>query len=158
MKLFRPGSKKSFLVGVAILTGTVFLGSNAWEATANVASPALKPCPDSPNCVSSDSTDDRHAVAALKFIGPPGKAWQAARDALLTLPRTRIVTDTGKTLHAECKSAVFGFVDDVDFELRAGQGIIAVRSASRVGYSDFGVNRRRIEAVRSAFSELAQRG
>jgi uncharacterized protein (DUF1499 family) len=133
------------------------MASSAWEAPANVATPVLKPCPNSPNCVSSDSTDDNHAVAALKFIGPPGKAWQAARAALLTLPRTKIVTDTGQTLHAECKSAIFGFVDDVDFELRADQGIIAVRSASRLGYSDFGVNRRRIEAVRSAFSERAQR-
>jgi len=144
MKLFRPGSKKSFLVRVAILASAIFLSSSAWEATANVTTPALKPCPNSPNCVSSDSTDDNHAVAALKFVGPPGKAWQAARDVLLTLPRTKIVADTGQTLHAECKSAIFGFVDDVDFELRAEQGIIAVRSASRLGYSDFGVNRRRI--------------
>lgn len=97
--------------------------------------------------------DDKHSIAALKFNGPAGKAWRAAKDALLTLPRTQIVTDTGQTLHAECKSAIFGFVDDIDFELRADQGIIAVRSASRLGYSDFGVNRRRIEAVRSAFSE-----
>jgi uncharacterized protein (DUF1499 family) len=145
-------------VRVAILTGAACLAGSAWKAPADVATPVLKPCPKSPNCVSSDSTDDRHAVAALKFVGPPGKAWQDARNALLTLPRTRIVTDTGQSLHAECKSAIFGFVDDVDFELRADQGIIAVRSASRVGYGDFGVNRRRIEAVRSAFNEFAQRG
>ena len=145
------------MVRVAILTGAAFLASSAWEATGNGTTPALKPCPNSPNCVSSDSTDDNHAVAPLKFIGPSGKAWQAAKDALLALPRTKIITNTGQTLHAECKSAILGFVDDVDFELRADQAIIAVRSASRLGYSDFGVNRRRIEAVRSAFSERMQR-
>jgi len=75
----------------------------------------------------------------------------------LTLPRTRIVTDTGYTLHAKCKSAIFGFFDDVDFELRADQEIIAVRSASRLGYSDFGVNRRRNEAARSIFTERTRR-
>ena len=157
MSLIRPGRKRPFLARVSILTGAAFLASSAWQVPANVTTPALKPCPNSPNCVSSDSTDDKHSVAPLKFIGPSGKAWQAARDALLALPRTKIITDTGQTLHAECKSAILGFVDDVDFELRADQGIIAVRSASRLGYSDFGVNRRRIEAVRSAFSERAQR-
>jgi len=117
----------------------------------------MQPCPNSPNCVSSDSRDDNHSVAALKFSDSPGKAWQAAKGALLTLPRTRLVTDTGYTLHAKCKSAIFGFFDDVDFELRADQEIIAVRSASRLGYSDFGVNRRRNEAARSIFTERTRR-
>jgi uncharacterized protein (DUF1499 family) len=58
-------------------------------------------------------------------------------------------------LHAECASAVFGFVDDLELQLRASEGRIAVRSASRLGRSDLGVNRRRVEALRS---ELARQG
>jgi uncharacterized protein (DUF1499 family) len=153
MNLFRPARERIRAGFAAILAGAALLASGAWAATTINSAPVLKPCPASPNCVSSDSADDNHAVAPLKFNGHAEKAWQAAKDALLTLPRTRIVADTGQTLHAECRSAVFGFVDDVEFELRADQGIIAVRSASRVGYSDFGVNRRRIETVRAAFNE-----
>jgi uncharacterized protein (DUF1499 family) len=71
------------------------------------------------------------------------------------LPRTRIVADTGSYLHAECRSALFGFVDDLELQLRPDRSLIAVRSASRVGYSDLGANRRRVEELRS---ELARRG
>jgi uncharacterized protein (DUF1499 family) len=138
---------------MAMLACLAVMASSAWTAIVTYKTPMLTPCPASPNCVSSDSSDD-HSIAALRFSGPAEKAWQAAKEALLSLPRTHIVGETGNTLHAECKSAVFGFVDDVDFELRSDQGIIAVRSASRVGYSDLGVNRRRIEAVRTVFDRL----
>ena len=138
---------------MAMLACAAVMASSAWTATVTYKTPMLTPCPASPNCVSSDSTDD-HSIAALRFSGSAEKAWQAAKEALLALPRTHIVSEKGNTLHAECKSAVFGFVDDVDFELRSDKGIIAVRSASRTGYSDLGVNRRRIEAVRTVFDRL----
>ena len=79
-------------------------------------------------------------------------AWFAARDAVSQLPRTRIVTDTNDYLHAECKSRFFGFVDDLELQLRPEDGIIAVRSASRVGYSDLGANRKRVEDLRESLS------
>jgi uncharacterized protein (DUF1499 family) len=71
------------------------------------------------------------------------------------MPRTAIVTETGDYLHAECRSAMLGFVDDLELHLRPGAGIIAVRSASRTGRSDFGVNRSRVEDLRAA---LIKRG
>ena len=113
----------------------------------------LPPCPASPNCVSSDSTDE-HAIAAFQFVGPAENAWRAAKEALLSLPRTKIVAESDHTLRAECTSAIFRFVDDVEFELRPKQEIIAVRSASRVGYSDLGANRRRIESIRAVYDRL----
>ncbi len=73
----------------------------------------------------------------------------------MELPRARIVEETEDYLHAECRSALFGFVDDLELQLRPSESIIAVRSASRLGYSDFGVNRRRVEALRES---LAGRG
>jgi uncharacterized protein (DUF1499 family) len=118
-----------------------------------VADARLAPCPASPNCVSSDAADARHAVAPLVLAAPPEDAWRAARAAVAALPRTRIVGETPTSLHAECRSALFGFVDDLELELRAAEGVIAVRSASRVGYSDLGVNRRRIEGLRAALRE-----
>lgn len=65
------------------------------------------------------------------------------------LPRTAIVMQTDDYLHAECSSALFGFVDDLELHLRPEQNLIAVRSAARLGRSDFGVNRKRVENLRS---------
>jgi len=120
-----------------------------------VADARLAPCPPSPNCVSSDAGDDAHRVAALAVVGNPADFFRAARDAVARLPRTRIVAETPEYLHAECRSALFRFVDDLELHLRARDGVVAVRSASRLGHSDLGVNRRRVEALRAA---LATRG
>ena len=65
------------------------------------------------------------------------------------LPRTKIIRQTDNYLHAECSSAVFGFVDDLELHLRPEQNLIAVRSAARLGRSDLGVNRKRVEKLRS---------
>jgi uncharacterized protein (DUF1499 family) len=83
---------------------------------------------------------------------PPEQAWPAARAAVLSLPRTQIVAESANYLHAECSSAVFGFVDDLELHLRPKSGLIAVRSASRLGYRDFGVNRKRIEKLRAVLA------
>jgi uncharacterized protein (DUF1499 family) len=115
----------------------------------------LAPCPDSPNCVSSDATDPSHRVAALELVIPAEAAWRMIPEAVKTLPRTEIKEASDRYLRAECTSLVFRFVDDLELELRAGEGTIAVRSASRKGYSDFGVNRRRVENLREV---LRRRG
>ncbi|MEW6331531.1 MAG: DUF1499 domain-containing protein [Pseudomonadota bacterium] len=108
----------------------------------------LAPCPDSPNCVSSDAADAAHRVAVLTLAMPAEAAWQQITDTVKSLARTTVIQTTGDYLRAECRSAVFRFVDDLELELRKGEGVVAVRSASRVGYSDFGVNRRRVENLR----------
>jgi uncharacterized protein (DUF1499 family) len=102
--------------------------------------------------VCSDDTDVRHGLAPLRLAVPAAEAWAAAKQAVLSLPRTRIVAERDDYLHAECASAVLGFVDDLEMHLRAHDGIIAVRSASRLGYSDFGVNRQRVERIRAALA------
>jgi len=114
----------------------------------------LSDCPSSPNCVSSDAADDGHKISAIQFTIPAADAWKLSRQAVLSLPRSQIITESANYLHAECSSAVFGFVDDLELQLRPSEGIIAVRSASRLGHSDFGVNKKRVEALRSALSNL----
>ena len=113
----------------------------------------LPPCPSSPNCVSTDARDAEHAIAPFELALPPVRAWDAARAAVLELPRTTIVRERPDYLHAECRSALFGFVDDLELQLRPERGVIAVRSASRVGYGDLGVNRRRVESLRERLAE-----
>lgn len=109
----------------------------------------LPPCPDTPNCVSSDATDPEHAVAPLKLAVGADEGWLAARQAVLEMPRTVIVTFDADYLHAECTTLVMRYVDDLELQLRPEEGLIEVRSASRIGRSDFGVNRERVESLRS---------
>jgi uncharacterized protein (DUF1499 family) len=114
----------------------------------------LAPCPASPNCVSSQADDRAHFTEPLRFTGDATRAWKRLKSALATESRMTTVEDTGSYLHAEARSLVFGFVDDIECLLDPAAGMIQVRSASRTGYSDFGVNRRRVERIREAFSEL----
>ena len=110
----------------------------------------LAPCPASPNCVSSDASDSSHSIPPLQLDVPPDEGWKTARELVASLPRTHIVQEASGYLHAECQSALFGFVDDLELHLRPAESIIAIRSTSRLGYSDLGVNRRRVEALRQA--------
>jgi len=113
----------------------------------------LAPCPGSPNCVSSDASDATHGVEPLWLAADAGEAWRAARAVVGALPRVSIAREEEGYLHAECRSALWGFVDDLELHLRPEAGHIAVRSASRLGYSDLGVNRRRVEVIRSRLRE-----
>ncbi len=120
----------------------------------------LAPCPDRPNCVSSDATDPGHAVEPLRFDPErltPGEAWERLREVVDSIPGARITGVSDDYLGAECRSRLFGFVDDLEFQLRPEASIIAVRSASRVGHSDLGANRRRVEALRERFQAAVSR-
>jgi len=108
----------------------------------------LPPCPASPNCVSSDATDEARRVEPYRLRVAPGEGWQVLLEVIAALPRTTVATKTDDYLHAESRSAIFGFVDDVEFQLRPADKTIAMRSASRLGYWDLGVNRRRVEQIR----------
>lgn len=133
---------------MAALLGTLLAGSP--PATLGVHGGALSACPDSPNCVSSRATDARHAIAPLAFSGDPAAAWRRLIAAIGATSGARIVVDDGRYLHAEFTSTVLGFVDDVEFQLDAAVRVIHARSASRLGRYDFGVNRARVEALRSS--------
>ena len=105
-------------------------------------------CPNSPNCVSSQAADAGHYIAPFKITGNIKEAWAALKQTLNKQSRTVIVHETEDALHAEATSLVLRFVDDINAILDADAGLIHIRSASRVGYGDFGVNRKRVEALR----------
>lgn len=108
----------------------------------------LAPCPSTPNCVSSRESDAEHRIDPLPFTGTGRDAIIRLKKIVRTLPRTAIITDSGTYLHIEFTSAVFRFVDDVEFLADDDAKVIHVRSASRIGRSDLGVNRKRIERIR----------
>ncbi|MFN3164366.1 MAG: DUF1499 domain-containing protein [Pseudohongiellaceae bacterium] len=103
----------------------------------------LAPCPDSPNCVSSFESDETHGIAPLNAD------LETIEQVLVEMERTNIVSVEGNYLYAEFTSRLMGFVDDVEFLYDPGSGMTHVRSASRLGYSDLGANRDRIESIRS---------
>jgi uncharacterized protein (DUF1499 family) len=113
----------------------------------------LVPCPDSPNCVCSHDAAASHAIAPLSFSGDPAEAWERLRTVMAGLPRQRLVESRPGYLRYEFRSRLFRFVDDVELLLDAPARVIHVRSASRVGHSDLGVNRRRVEAIREAMAK-----
>jgi uncharacterized protein (DUF1499 family) len=113
----------------------------------------LAACPDRNNCVSSDATDSKHSIAPLKLKVSSEVAWNELKRLIEATPDTRIVQVTPEYLSAEFTTGRLRFTDDVEFLLRPQQREIAVRSASRLGYYDFGVNRERVEALRAKLRE-----
>jgi len=112
----------------------------------------LAPCPSSPNCVSSRDPDPTRRVDPILFTRDSAAAWSRLRKLIAEMKGARIAEDEMGYLHAEFRSALFGFVDDVEFRMDEAAGRIDVRSASRKGYFDFGVNRRRVQEIRERFS------
>ena len=114
----------------------------------------LKVCPESPNCVLSQSTDPRHKILPLSFSGSLELAKKKLNNVINLMGNSKFVTFKKLYWHIEFTTRWLGFVDDVEFHFVESQSLIHVRSASRVGYWDFGVNRKRVEAIRLQFGEL----
>ncbi|MDH3874668.1 MAG: DUF1499 domain-containing protein, partial [Desulfobacteraceae bacterium] len=105
-------------------------------------------CPDTPNCVSSSAKNPKYRIEPFKLKKDPETSWDMVQKTVGLLPRTKIVSADNSDIHAECRSMIFRFVDDLTLHLTPSNGIIHIRSASRTGYSDLGVNRRRVENLR----------
>ena len=112
----------------------------------------LLPCPSTPNCVCSEYPVQSGFIVPLRFAGDPDKAWRRARDTI-TAMEGRIVEDNKSYLHAVFTSRFLRFIDDLELRLDDTAGVIHFRSASRTGYSDLGVNRKRIEAFLSLYTK-----
>lgn len=134
--------------------GQVFAG--AAPQNLGVVDRHFAPCPSSPNCVSSQAiaTDSTHYIAPLIYEGDRQQAMATLTQILGVVPRTTITEQTEAYIHAESRSRLMGFVDDVEFYFPPDQSIIEMRSASRLGESDLGVNRRRLEQIRLGFADL----
>lgn len=111
----------------------------------------LARCKSTPNCVSSqaDPADAEHTIAPIAFKGSAVEAMAAVRKAIESMERCSVVRHDANYIYAEFRSKLLRYVDDVEFVHDAGAGLIHVRSASRLGRKDFGVNRDRVEAIRS---------
>jgi len=139
------------LTGLGVLIVLILIGGavRGWQSQTQpelgLIDGRLRICPDKPNCVSSQAgaDDDIHTITPI-----PGTDWQTLQKAI-GAAGGYIVQDDGHYLHATFTSSLFRFVDDVEALRDDAEGVIHIRSASRVGYSDLGVNRKRVEAIRA---------
>jgi len=145
------------LIGLILLT---FIGlgiaSHYSSPELGIVDGKLRACPDSPNCVCSEAyaeTDASHHIPPVKLSGNNTEApWKLLRQTIID-QGGQIIREDNSYLHAEFTSSIFRFVDDLELRMDRQNGLIHLRSASRVGRSDLGANRKRIEAIWQAFGE-----
>jgi len=146
------------VIGLFVIPGVLLA---IWSCASNppkvqLVDGKLRACPSSPNCVSSESDSPSSRVEPLTFQGPPEKAWGVLKETIQEMGG-RIQEEHDGYLWATFTSNLFRFVDDVEFRMVSTDGIIHVRSGSRVGYSDLGVNRRRVEKLRTLFKQKKEK-
>jgi uncharacterized protein (DUF1499 family) len=107
----------------------------------------LAPCKRTPNCVSSqaDAADREHYIAPIPFRG----RMEELRRAVESMPRATVISANANYLYAEYRTPIVRYVDDLELYYEESAGLVQVRSASRLGRRDFGVNRKRVEALRA---------
>jgi uncharacterized protein (DUF1499 family) len=142
-----------------ILIGAMILITILWGCTGNRTErhdnkkSAFLDCPDTPNCVSSLATNPKYRVEPFKLKKDPETSWDMVQKTVGSLPRTKIISADNSDIHAECSSMIFRFVDDLMLHLNPSKDIIHIRSASRIGYFDLGVNRDRVENLRKKLQQ-----
>lgn len=147
----------SIILGLLVtLTISLFFLNNAWAVSSNlgVKDNYLSPCPETPNCVVSQNTDETHKISPIIYHTDLATARETLVKVLTVVPRTEIIEEEDNYIRAQSKSRIFGFVDDLEFYFPSDEQVIHLRSASRVGESDLGVNRRRLEQIRLAMDDL----
>ena len=145
--------KGTFFGGLLVFSMAVFLFSGCSGKRPpylGVKDNRLSPCPSSPNCVSSQSDEEKHKIDPIRFTCPSGEAMDRLKKIVQMMKRTTLVRESPDYLHVEFRTFL-GFVDDGEFYIDGTQKVIHLRSASRVGYWDLGANRRRMESIRTEF-------
>ncbi len=116
----------------------------------------LLSCPKSPNCVLSQASDQKHQIHPIHYTSSVEIAKERLNQVILSMVDTRIITQNKVYWHVEFTTRWLRFIDDVEFYFPESEALIHLRSASRSGYWDLGVNRKRVEEIRSRFEELAR--
>ena len=147
-------------IGIAVVAGISVLAILARIVKSppylGVRDGQLAPCPSSPNCVSTQSQDESHRIASLSFDTSVQQAQTRLLQIIRAMERTRIIVADPTYIHAEFRTPGIQYVDDVEFYLDEQTGLIHFRSASRLPYWDWGVNRNRMETIRRAFEAQAE--
>ncbi|MEZ9338943.1 DUF1499 domain-containing protein [Vibrio splendidus] len=133
--------KKAALLSLSLLTLTA-----CSQGITDMKDRTSSPCGDKPNCVSTQDDREQHTLAAFELSDSANL--DAIEQIALTLPGSKTANKTEDYLRIECTSRIMRFVDDL--ELKITDGKLIVRSESRTGHSDFGVNRKRADQLRAS--------
>lgn len=145
-----------WLLLLLIPLGWAVLAMPSWRRPElGVVNGQLRRCPSSPNCVCSEGETDEHAIDPLRFNGSPEAAWKHLIAVIEATPNARVISQEQDYLRVEFVTPLMRYVDDVEFRLTPE--VIHVRSASRVGHSDLGANRTRVESLRAAFEQASSK-
>ena len=146
------------LIVVPLVTATVIWATVRWansrsrpSHTIGVSSKQLAPCSDRPNCISTTAERPEQRITPILLEEPSEDALASLEEIIQSMPRSRIVLSRERYLYAEFRSRIFGFVDDVEFLIDESERVIHFRAAARVGRSDLGVNRSRMEKIRGQY-------
>ena len=142
---------------IAVLPGLKGAFEGTQPDNIGVTDGHLAACPASPNCVVSQEADEDHAIAPIIYSVDRETARASILDILSVVPRTEVVAQTDDYILAKSESRLMGFVDDTEFYFPKNEKVVQVRAAARMGESDLGVNRRRIEQIRLAFNDMVKR-
>lgn len=134
---------------LALTLGGIVSGCSSTPVARGVVGNQLGTCLSSPNCVSTRNADEGHRIDPLHFEGDAASAKSKLNAVLQARSDTKLIEDSGNYVRVEFTTAIMRFVDDGEFLIQDGK--IDVRSGSRVGYSDLGKNRSRMEEIRAAF-------
>jgi uncharacterized protein (DUF1499 family) len=144
------------VMGLIVLGGlnmvALWIGARVKSRPDNVNTGTLAPCPNSPNCVSSDATDEQHWMDPISYSGSQADAQATLVAVLEKLPKVEFVTERPGYVYVETRSPMMSFVDDVEFVIDEERKEIQFRSVARVGAYDFGKNRERMEWVAREFA------
>jgi uncharacterized protein (DUF1499 family) len=147
--LFQATRRFSQGLVLVCLMGLAGIAQGATEGELGVEDQHLLSCPNRPNCVSTMDTVESPAIAPYRYRKTLDEAKAVLKQVFSERSRTELVQEEAAYLHYEVRSLLLRFVDDVEILFDDASKTIHFRSASRMGYSDFGVNRRRMEEVRS---------
>ena len=112
----------------------------------------LSECPEKPNCVSSEFVgDESHYISPLSYPSPKSEEIMDLMKTIIQEVGGKITSEEHSYISATFTSSIFGFVDDLECRNDKSKYTIHLRSASRVGYSDLGANRKRVELISSIF-------
>lgn len=154
---------KRVIIITGSVIGAIFLGTLAFSIFGTskpddlgITNGRFAPCPDSPNCVSTQSAGGYPQMQPIPYNGDTAAARAAILEIVESMPRSRVITADDAYLHIEFRSRIFRFVDDVEFFFDEPNQEIHFRAAARMGSSDMNVNPQRMESIRDEFE--ARRG
>ena len=143
----------TIILAIIVISSCIFISSCAGKVPTTIGQFSV--CPGTPNCVSTKNINTKNYILPIYYKGSREKAKSSLLLAIKPIKSVSIKKELDQFIHIEVTSKIFGFVDDVEFYLNE-PGVIHFRSASRIGYSDLGVNRERMETIRNTFQNLKE--